>query len=96
VLSRCSRPLSKCRGAVDVFQAAVEVLRLLSRCQSRRRGVRLLSRCDAAIKVSLRSVEAAVEVWRPPSKYSGRRRSVEAAVEVFVAATKVSRPLSNC
>jgi hypothetical protein len=42
-----------------VFKAAVEVSRLLSRCQGRRRSVeaavevlKLLSRCDAAIEVS--------------------------------------------
>jgi hypothetical protein len=46
------RPLSRCRGccrgveaAVEVFQAAVKVSRLLSKCRGRRRGVQ--GRCQS-------------------------------------------------
>jgi hypothetical protein len=52
-----SRPLSRC-------EAAVEVLRLLSRYQRRRRSV------EAAVKAADGVFEAAVEVSRPPSRWS--------------------------
>jgi hypothetical protein len=35
-----------CNAAVEVFEAAVEVLRLLLRCQGRLRGTRPLLRCQ--------------------------------------------------
>jgi hypothetical protein len=65
------RLLSRREAAVEVFEAAVEVSRLLSRCQGRHRGARPLWRCRSR----RRSVKAAVEV-------SGCRRIVRAAVEV--------------
>jgi hypothetical protein len=66
-----------------VFEAAVEVSRLLLTCRGRRRSVK------AAVEV----------LWPPSKlrllSGSGRCRGVEAAVEVFDTAVNVSRPPSR-
>jgi hypothetical protein len=53
-----SRLLSKCRSRCRGVNAAVEVLRLLSRCEAAVEVSRLLSRCQGCC----RGFEAAVEV----------------------------------
>jgi hypothetical protein len=53
-----SKPLSRRQGRRRGVEAAVEALRLLSRCQAAVEELRLLSKCRGRC----RSVEAAVEL----------------------------------
>jgi hypothetical protein len=80
-------------AVVEVFEAAVEVSRPLSKCPCRCRSVeaavevwKLLSKREAAVEMLrlLLRREAAVEVSRPPLRCSRLLSRREAAVEVAV------------